>query len=61
MESLMKLLKTIKDYRHVTIKKILQVMRNLISHLTLKVSHKEGTSLSTVTFMPPPLSADTYF
>lgn len=29
-------------------------------HLTLKVSHEDGTSLSTVTFIPPPFSADTY-
>lgn len=37
------------------------IMRNMIKHLTLKVSHDEGISLSTLTFVPPPFSEDTYF
>ena len=34
---------------------------NVIGHLTLKLSHEDATSLLTVTFIPPPFSADTYF
>lgn len=33
----------------------------MIRHLTLKVSHEDAASLSTVTPMPPPFSAHIYF